>query len=91
MTVKSKKSVLGDGAEFGWVGGIDEQENSHKSPKRQSNKKTNLQITKPKRQKISVYMNADTTIELKMQAVREGCSVSAIVEKLVSQYCDDKN
>ena len=87
---KTKKSVLGTGTEFGWVGSTAEQKNSSSALDLQGAKDTNLQVDKPKRQKISVYMDSSTAMELKMQAVREGRSASAIVEELVYDYCESK-
>ena len=91
MTTKSKKNILGDGAEFGWVGSQNEQDSSSLSPEQQVDKELRPHRIKVKRQKISVYMNSDTVIDLKMQAIREGRSASAVVEELVFQYCESKS
>jgi hypothetical protein len=38
-------------------------------------------------QKLGVYLQSATVRELKMQAIRENRSASAIVEQLVTEYC----
>lgn len=38
-------------------------------------------------QKLGIYLQSSTVRELKMQAIRENRSVSAIVQQLVTEYC----
>ena len=129
MSAKARKSVLGEGSEFGWVGGTppansgDKKENGQESapgaaasdegeagqdaaeeaepepkrrrgpgrrnrdatPRRQVAKETSRQDRTPL-QKVSFYLEQDTAMELKMQALREKRSASAIVQEVISKY-----
>jgi hypothetical protein len=66
-----------------------------KSSSRQVAKSTRVKTVKPQEktedqplQKLGIYLRASTVFALKTQALKEGRSASAIVQDLVSEYCD---
>ncbi len=116
----SKKSILGRGNEFGWVGSTKDDASTKKPVPKKIKKQGDVYIRKhvdketsepaktketseikettsgpekkpQKTKKVGIYLTHESVLELKMQALLEDTSLSAIIQKLVNSYLKRKN